>query len=247
MGFYISTMTALPVARLLTMNTSCQKVAPLQAGSTGKAGRLTVLLLLAAFCCTLYPRNVAAFGFGGDIALGSGRLKKTASSVFGGPDTNTAFDDTRLAAGLVYDSNLGQDRLFNYRLSVHYQQMKASSAAESFDLRGVSIDNDFGFALSRSENVRLWAGPEVKLEFIEGEFRNGGNQSHSSHVAVGLAPVVGANFQLGEDLSLTLKGGYMFLEGVEIFSEWKERYGFFSIGIVQRFGGDLAPLKEGKP
>lgn len=209
-------------------------------------GRLALVFILAALCCVMFPRGALAFGFGADVSAGFGRLKTTDSSIFGGPDTTNSFDETRWAAGLMYDTNVRQDRLFNYRLGISYQNMKASSGNESIDLHGVSFDNDFGFALIRNEVMRLWAGPEVRMEYVEGKIRDANGRFHDNNTAFGIAPVVGANIHLNEDFSLCLKGGYMFLEGVRIFSGWEERYGFFSIGIMQRFGADRPQVKGKK-
>ena len=206
---------------------------------------MSLVVILAALCCVAFPRGALAFGFGADVSGGFGRLKTTDNFFFGGPDTTTSYDVTRWAAGLMYDTNVRQDKLFNYRLGISSQNMKASSANESIDLDGVSFDNDFGFAFIRDEKMRIWAGPEVRVEFVEGEIRDANGRSHTNNTAFGIAPVVGANLHLNKDISLCLKGGYMFLEGVRIFSEWEERYGFFSIGIMQRFGADRPPAKGG--
>jgi hypothetical protein len=211
-----------------------------------RTGRLTMALLLAVFCCALSPQGAMGFGFGAEAGIGSGRLKKTDHSFYG-QDITTSFHEKRRSAGLVYDTNVGQDRVFNYRLGISYQHMEASSADESGDLHGISFDNDFGFALVSNKEMRLWIGPEVKVELIEGDFRSANSSDHTSDFALGVAPVVGLNVHLDDDLSITLKGGYMFLEGIHIFSDWEERYGFFSIGIIHKLGGDRPQAKEGKP
>lgn len=212
-----------------------------------RATRIAARFLLTACCCAVLPGNAAAIGLGADILAGFGRLKKTDDSLYGGSSTTTRLSESRLGVGVTYDTNVSQQQLFNYRLGISYQRMKANTTADNVDLHGVSCENDFGFRLFSDNDLRLWAGPEVKVEYLEGKSVSAGYRSHTSGLAVGVAPVVGMNLHLNSDLSLSLKGGYMFLEGARIFTEWQERYGFFSLGLIYRIGENRFQPGTAKP
>lgn len=196
--------------------------------------RIVALLLLTACGVAVHLQDAAASGIGAELSAGSGRLKKTSNSLYGGSDVTARLSESRLGIGLVYDTNVSEQQLFNYRLGISYQRMKAGKDNENVDLHGISFDNDFGFRLFSDNVLRLWAGPELKVEYLEGKSVSAAYSTHTSGLAVGVAPVIGANFHLNNELSLTLKGGYMFLEGAKVFTEWQERYGFFSLGLLYR-------------
>lgn len=209
--------------------------------------RSSAFLLLLAGSFAALPQDATAIGLGADVLAGFGRLKKTDDSLYGGSSTTTRLSESRLGVGVIYDTNVGQQQLFNYRLGISYQRMKANTTVENIDLHGVTCDNDFGFRLFSDNDLRLWAGPEVKVEYLEGKSVSAGYRSHTSGLAVGVAPVVGLNLHLNSDLSLSLKGGYMFLEGARIFTEWQERYGFFSLGLIYRLGENRPQSGVAKP
>ena len=210
-----------------------------------KTKTCTTLLGLLALCFIAVPADVMAFGFGVGGSIGAGDLEISTNSVWEGGTTTTQYDQDRRSIGLIYDTNVGKDALFNYRLGISYQKMKADSSESKYDLDGVAFENDFGFGIIRNETLRFWAGPEVKVEFLEGTESSMGYQYHESLLGVGIGPVVGVNFHLGNDLSLLVKGGYLFQSDVRLFSDWDERYGFLNIGVIFRLGGDKAgPVRE---
>lgn len=196
------------------------------------------LAVLIATSLIAVPEDAMAFGFGVTGSFASGDLEANDDSIFGSGGIRTRYHQRRRSVGVVYDTNVGRDAIFNYRLGISYQGMKAKSSTGRFDLEGVSIENDFGFSLVRNETARFWVGPEVKVEHLEGTETFMGYRDHMGVLGVGLGPVAGLNLRLGDDISLIAKGGYIFQSGVRLFSEWDEKYGFITFGMIFNLGAD---------
>lgn len=107
--------------------------------------------------------------------------------------------------GIAFDTNLGRDRVFNYRLGLEY--MKREIDAED----GVSCSGDcdfgarlnmvhtFGFALLKTETVRLWMGPRINIAY---EWDSGDNGYVRENFELGVAPALGINVNLGRLVTL---------------------------------------------
>ena len=80
-------------------------------------------------------------------------------------------DTRRLSFGFVMDTAPAQDRLFNYRLNVGLEAFEADwdDTCCEMDLGGVAVDNTFGFGVLRTDSVRLWVGPRVRVGFYGGD------------------------------------------------------------------------------
>jgi len=80
-------------------------------------------------------------------------------------DLDTETDAVGL--GFVFDSNLAQDRLFNYRVnaSLEYFEQKVSQGGFEDRVEGtrVAIDQTFGFGFIRTPAIRVFAGPSLHL------------------------------------------------------------------------------------
>lgn len=168
-----------------------------------------VALSLATFICSMvYTQNVSAFGLGLTSSVTSGTAKHTYegnSQVSGSTDFN--YETDRNSVGVVMDTNLSKDKVFNYRLGVMYEKEKLSRSGFNYEVKGVSFDNDFGFGVVRNENLRLWLGPELRLSYLEKEWNS---NTKTALVEIGVGPVVGVNFNLGSVVTLSAKAGYIF-------------------------------------
>lgn len=204
-----------------------------------KTSTLAALCVLTALL-VLAPARVMAYGFGVSGTFASGSLQTEDYAIFGNGSSTAKYHETRYALGLLYDSNVARQRLFNYRLGIAYQDLNARSGDGKYRLKGVTFDHQFGFALYRTATSRWWVGPHVKVEFLKGRETHDGYRSNESVVGVGLGPVLGVNIGLGEQLSLALSGGYVFQSDLKLFSDWEERYGFVSVGLLYRLGRDAA-------
>ena len=145
----------------------------------------TVAALLA---CVLAPTQARAIGLGPYVSGGGGQLKAdygNANYKFGG-------------IGLALDTAVAEDTLFNYRLQLGYARASYDySDGNRFEMRHI-----FGFGVLRTEQVRLWLGPQIGLDY---EDFGGG-----SYVGANIGPALGVNVQFGPVVSLavTVFGGY---------------------------------------
>lgn len=198
---------------------------------------LASYLVVSAVLLTL-PGLAHAFGFGVAVSGGNGTLNETDSYT-----QNVSFRETRESVGAVYDSNLGQDRLFNYRGTLSYQFLQAEGDIQRYNLHGMNIENDFGFRLAGGDGWRFWAGPQVRVEILSGTYRYRDNpKEETANLGVGVGPVAGVNIDLGNDLTLTLKGGYIRLSGISLWlADWDEGFGIVSAGLMYQLGGDRKP------
>jgi len=116
--------------------------------------------------------------------------------------------DTSLGFGLMYDTNVGENKLFNYRLGLEYikvgidsiQGNTSSTSNSRFD-----IVNTLGFGVVRTENIRFWIGPRINIAY-NGSI--GGAGTSSSAWEVGLAPAVGINVELTHEMVFGLDFDY---------------------------------------
>jgi len=108
------------------------------------------------------------------------------------------------SAGLVFDTNLSQDRLFNYRLEIgkgnYTWEVPGGSETE---LKQVVMTHDFGFGILRNQAVRLWLGPEIRLTRINDEAN--GNDYDLMGFGFGLA--LGLNINIKGPLTIAIKAG----------------------------------------
>ena len=81
--------------------------------------------------------------------------------------------DYKAAAGLgmAFDSNIGQDKLFNYRLGLEvlkqkFEKVDGSSCTGDCDFgTRINMVHTFGFGLLRTQTVRLWIGPRINMAY----------------------------------------------------------------------------------
>lgn len=164
---------------------------------------LLAAAMSAAFGLT-YVKDVEAFGLGMASSFGVGKAEHTYETV--GGDTDYKYKTKRSSAGIVLDTNLSNDSLFNYRLGVGYEEQTFSVTGSKYEAKGITIENDFGFKLVSNRVLRLWAGPEVKLSFLKKDWGDG---TKTSLVEFGIGPVVGVNLNLGPLVTLSAKSGFI--------------------------------------
>jgi hypothetical protein len=79
-------------------------------------------------------------------------------------------DSNVYAGGFALDTNVSRDSLFNYRLNLGYEytsrpdQLVPSLLGLGSSQNGVSLNNMFGFGVYRSEHMRAWLGPSIRLD-----------------------------------------------------------------------------------
>jgi len=107
-------------------------------------------------------------------------------------------EDSVSGFGLVIDTNIGKNKLYNWRLNIESTEVEGKYGGE-FDR--ISFVNTFGFSLFRNERVRVFAGPRLNIGIEE-------RGSDGSGVEVSIAPAVGVNVHLGSVVSLGLDIDY---------------------------------------
>lgn len=190
---------------------------------------MTILLLPALM---LVPASVSlAMGMGIFYATGSG---DSTMMVEGSPDTASRLEMS--GYGIVLDTNVGKDRIFNYRLELG----AGSYGPKDSPYDGTILVHDLGFSLARSSAARLWMGPEVLMNFTDD--RDSAESPKLFGLGMGLA--LGVNVNMGRHYSLSVKGayvsqtltGHMTIDGVRQDITTDDYYGYLGIALIYRYG-----------
>lgn len=113
--------------------------------------------------------------------------------------------------GLVFDTNIQKDKLFNYRLGLEtlnrmVKDINNTSCTNNCNQSTrVNIVNTFGFGIVRSQNIRVWIGPRINVAY---HIERGNNEYHRSELEFGVAPAMGINIDLDKTVSLGLDLDY---------------------------------------
>ena len=106
--------------------------------------------------------------------------------------------------GFVFDTNIGKDRDFSYRLNLEYSlaDLEDSSRLYSSDVskHKYNIINTFGFSVYHSRYVRLWAGPRLNIQYEHVSSSSNIRRQNSYGIGIGVA--TGLNVHLGPKVSL---------------------------------------------
>jgi hypothetical protein len=195
-------------------------------------------ILLICSAIFYFTPDATAIGFGVYGNGGGGQISwdnKTPEMRFGG--------------GFILDTNCAGNSLFNYRLNLGvnslitkyqsyeeyvinlfgtnffnpYEQinMKGTTSAE------ISMSHVFGFGVLRTQNIRLWLGPEVFLA---------GTAGHIRGVTAGLGLVLGLNINIGDSFTISFSGSGRLRGGYRLYNYTQHDIYFF-----QAPGGAITP------
>lgn len=169
---------------------------------------LFVALMVASVVMTL-PRQSSAFGIGVYVpVLGTG------TAIFNGISDNTFGINYGEGYGIVLDTRVARNALFSYRLNVGY----ANGTLTHVDYPDTKadgwifcvLDNSFGFGVVKTSFLRLWVGPQVRYALLTVSDTNEDSTITLNLFGLGLAPVIGANFNIGRLYTVGLDLGYRF-------------------------------------
>ena len=189
-------------------------------GSIVKSRVLAVAVIAMAF--VVFESQAAhAFGWGANFryAYHGGTLTEV-------DDLDDIWVDANIfAIGLTLDTAVAMDRVFNYRLELDYEYAKATvepEAGGTFDytLQGIGINNVFGFGFVRNRAVRVYAGPVVRFgahKITEGRY-------DGFEIDFGAGAEIGANFHLGDNVSISTTFGYQALAAYVQTDEFDRPY-----------------------
>lgn len=175
-------------------------------------------------------------------------------------DGEVDVDTLNVGLGFVMDTAPADDRVLNYRLSIGIESFKAELPwSTDLSMAGLAINNTFGFKVFRSREglVRLWLGPRIRLGFYYGNYDGDwfDEEADAFGAELGVAPVVGANFNIGRRLTIAGTIGYNIsyyfvatddydVRFVPVTYEDTRMYGasgsaFVSVGLMFRGGADV--------
>jgi len=127
--------------------------------------------------------------------------------------------DAAAGLGLTYDSNLGKDKLFNYRLGVEWMTRTIDSTSahgETYkckndcDMFRFQVVQTFGFGVFRTEMVRLWVGPRINVGYNYANNANDGYEDKDFNFELGIAPAVGINLNFNRWFAIAADLDYRF-------------------------------------
>jgi len=149
--------------------------------------------------------------------------------------------------GIAFDTNIGKDRLFNYRFGFEYSSAELDTVdgqtlPSTATKKKYNFVNTFGFALLRNRSIRLWVGPRINIQFENGVYDSGYEYFEQTSFGIGLAAAAGLNVNLGRTVSLAFDLDYhaVSLGGVEdyynfIGQSYSEDYTGTNKGATARF------------
>ena len=157
--------------------------------------------------------NASGLGLYVPVSLGIDYSGTRTITSITGSDFDVDYDGTlgtNLGLGIAYDTNLGADSLFNYRLGVEYTSIDYDKRYVP-DGTNISLINTMGFGVFRNETIRVWIGPRLNVayEWSDGDAGVLGTSS-TSGVEVGIAPAAGINVNLGSAFTLAFDLDYKF-------------------------------------
>ncbi|HWR96840.1 MAG TPA: hypothetical protein VN317_00305, partial [Candidatus Methanoperedens sp.] len=161
-------------------------------------------LLLAGLAA---PGQVRAMSIGVYAGAGDGAADFDNSDGDGFIRTH---DTRHTGGGVVFDASTPRHPL-GYRLSLGWERIvnDPAGAEPGLTMQGLVVDQDLTVNLLNSPGqLRLWAGPELRLGFLKGSPDGvpGGDQDF---LAIGIGPVLGLDIDVGPALLVSWKLGYL--------------------------------------
>lgn len=188
--------------------------------------------LIAAVLLTLVlalPVHAHAWGLGMFYSGGKGHSDLLPAKA---PERDYALEVT--GWGLSWDTNIGKDETFNYRLSLGTGEY----GEKGKPWEGLSLTHDFGFGIARNRMARLWLGPEIMLTFIDDD----SIEESPRLFGFGMGPVVGANLNITGHLAFSLRAAYIYetlsgemtMGGVRQDVTSEDEFSYISVSLMLR-------------
>ncbi|MCU0847579.1 MAG: hypothetical protein MUD12_06795 [Spirochaetes bacterium] len=191
--------------------------------------RKITVILFAGFVLFTAIDCMAAPGFGAYVNGGGGmNFQKYGIHNIGG--------------GLLFDTNVSGDRLFNYRLNIgvdrwheefmisEYKFFEKPVNTKSIDYPRLHINNSFGFGLIKEKDYRLWLGPQIGFGF--------GFSKRFRLFTGSIGPVLGFNYNLSDRVTFGIEGSIM----TSIEDKIYKKYAPYEIGAPPSIVWKLAYL-----
>ncbi|MFC1849497.1 hypothetical protein ACFL27_04730 [candidate division CSSED10-310 bacterium] len=198
------------------------------------------ILRLTVLCLLIFSSSTTAFalGLGFTIPVGSGSATAHYESGYDSQETDFTF----IGFGFQMDLATAKDKLFNFHLEATYIKLENEDTSDIFDLDGIMINSDFGFGLVRSDRIRFWVGPEVRITYFpEDDSDTNQDYEDEGYLGLGIGPVIGLHIHAGSLITVVLKSQFVFavFEGVNSTIDNIDEYDIsFSAGILFRLHDD---------
>ena len=117
---------------------------------------------------------------------------------------NVSSDDIGVSGGLVLDTNVAKNNLFNYRMHLDYTNLQRKNylhekqfyvGKENHNI--LNMQNSFGFGIVRLQNFRFWLGPHVHISY----------DFDDKHLGTNLGLALGFNYNMAKLITLSLDCG----------------------------------------
>lgn len=169
---------------------------------------LGAVLLCAPLASALLPKPAAATGYGVYLDYALGPVK---------PDTDwilpQSYETGRISAGFTVDTAVARDKLFNYRMNLGYEHINEKFNDVTFArFNGGSFENIFGFGVYRTNLMRVWLGPSLRIAagvLDESDFP-GGLPGSIVNLTAGGGIAAGVNLHTGHIGSAAFTIGYQY-------------------------------------
>jgi len=182
------------------------------------------LILVLTFSTFLLfsTSSVFALGLGFYVPFGTGDSEQTRENDYG-DDIEFDVDTDYRGIGFVLDTTVARDSVFNYRLNVGYEKGEYSKGGGELDWDRLAIDHTFGFAVLRTKVVRLYLGPQLRLAFLSTD----SDYNDTNAFGIGFGPVLGANFNIGNTVTLGFDTGYRFTKYFGVYERDDDSYRYY--------------------
>jgi len=167
----------------------------------------TVFIAMAFIIMMFGAASAHASGLGFYVSGGSGDSDIDSGYYWWSIANSSSSDIETGSVGLVFDTNLSEDALFNYRLELGKgtYTWKKFPAGKEHKFDQTVMTHDFGFGLLRTEAIRLWLGPEIRISKINDEV--GGYDLDMMGFGVGLA--LGLNINVVDPVTIAIKASFL--------------------------------------
>lgn len=164
-------------------------------------------IILAAVLLTVAGRPASGLGIGLSMKDDPPGMPPLPELSFSSPFAQLAYSLSGL--DIVMDTAVAKDRLFNYRLTIECTNFtrweERLFSSRSYQVNRLLWANTFGFGIIRTHLMRIWAGPQVALSY---EFKNRDRAILGSAIYTTVGPVVGANLNTWENVTLGFELGF---------------------------------------
>ncbi len=133
-----------------------------------------ILALAGGALMLLATSSAMAFGIGAYATVGGGGSAYKTTTGDYVPGITDSSSNLTAGAGLILDTALAQDSLFNYRLKIgggrywieketnlELTRKKIESTRKNIELTRLQLSNIFGFGIIRTRILRWWLGPQL--------------------------------------------------------------------------------------